>query len=191
MSAGDEPLHVRVGELHCRRIEMRGYRLADGQFEVEGHLVDTKPFDFSPASAGYTVPAGQPIHDMGLALTIDHTMVVTHVRTFINATPYEICGAAGIALRRIVGLQIGRGWRKEIQRRLIPADRCTHLAELLGPMATTAFQMLSGQLPERPEPVDASGRPVKIGSCYAYSPHREIVQQRWPEFHLPHDAESN
>ena len=30
--------------LHTRRIEINGYRRADGLFDIEGRLTDTKPF---------------------------------------------------------------------------------------------------------------------------------------------------
>jgi enoyl-CoA hydratase/carnithine racemase len=93
-----------------------------------------------------------------------------------------MCPAAASAMRAIIGLQIGRGWNKEVQRRLPPASRCTHLAELLGPMATAALQAMSGLRQDRPDPVDAQGRPLQLGTCYAYSPHSDLVKRRWPDF---------
>jgi hypothetical protein len=57
--------------------------------------------------------------------------------------------------------------------------------ELLMPLATAAFQSLSVPRAGRPEPVDAAGRPKKIDSCYAYAAERDVVLQRWPQFHRP------
>ena len=55
--------------LHNRQVELRGYKREDGLYDIEGHLVDTKAIDFKLA-AGLR-PAGQPIHDMWLRITID------------------------------------------------------------------------------------------------------------------------
>ena len=33
--------------LHTRRVECRGYRRADGLWDIEGHLVDTKAYPFA------------------------------------------------------------------------------------------------------------------------------------------------
>ena len=41
------PLPARARrEIHHRSIDMRAYAREDGLFDVEAHLVDTKPFDF-------------------------------------------------------------------------------------------------------------------------------------------------
>ncbi|MDF0544290.1 DUF2889 domain-containing protein [Sphingobium sp. H39-3-25] len=170
-------------ELHTRTIEMRGFRRADGLFEVEGRVIDTKPFDYRPRSGEYEVPKGQRIHDITLTLVLDERLEVKDVRTHMRSTPYDICPAAGLAMRALIGLRIGPGWNSEARKRLLPAERCTHLAELLGPMATTALQALSVIRRDQPEPVNSAGRPLKIDSCFAYSAGRDLVRRRWPQFH--------
>ena len=55
--------------------------------------------------------------------------------------------------------------------------------ELLGPMATAAYQALWPVVRDRPEVLDANGRPVKIDSCYAYASNREVTLQLWPQFY--------
>jgi hypothetical protein len=55
--------------------------------------------------------------------------------------------------------------------------------ELLTPLATAAIQSLSIVRKDRPEPLDAKGRPKKIDSCYAYAAEGELVKIHWPEFH--------
>ena len=67
-----------------------------------------------------------------------------------------------------------------IRERLGGRASCTHLVELLSPMATTAFQTLWPFTRGRPEKLDAHGRPVKIDTCYAYASDREVVMQMWP-----------
>jgi hypothetical protein len=68
-----------------------------------------------------------------------------------------------------------------VRSRLAGARSCTYLMELLIPLATTAIQSLVVPRRGRPDTVDATGRPVKIDSCYAYGAEREPV--RWPQFH--------
>lgn len=77
------------------------------------------------------------------------------------------------------------GWSKAVRSRLGGERSCTHLMELLIPLATVAFQSLSYPSRTRPERLDATGRPLKIDSCYAYGAERELVLRQWPEFHRP------
>ena len=167
-------------ELHFRRIDMRGFQRSDGLFEVEGRVTDRKPRDFVPASGGPPKPAGEPVHDMGLRLVYDEQLRVHEVHTFTNAAPYGHCPEGGRALQSIKGLRMTSGWSKEVRNRLRGAASCTHLMELLIPMATTAFQSLSELGIARIERLDVTGRPVKIDSCYAYASDREVVRHRWP-----------
>ncbi|WP_268962515.1 DUF2889 domain-containing protein [Paraburkholderia domus] len=177
-------------ELHFRRIDMRGFRRSDGLFEVEARLIDRKPYDFTHANAERTVPANEPIHDMGVRLVFDEAMVVQDVQTFTDVAPYTICPEGGRALQSIKGLRIASGWSKEVRSRLDGARSCTHLMELLIPLATTAIQSTSILRHSQPEPLDASGRPRRIDSCYAYSAEREVVLRRWPQFYQPTSPEA-
>jgi hypothetical protein len=172
-------------ELHVRRLELRGLRRSDGLYEVVGRLTDQKPQDFTPASGGSTVPAGQHIHDMSVRLVFDDDMIVRDVVTETVAAPYRVCPEGGRALQALKGLRIGSGWSREVRARIGHAQSCTHLIELLAPMATTAIQSLSVERMSRPIPLGPDGRPKVIDSCYAYSAAGELVQVRWPEFHRP------
>jgi hypothetical protein len=176
---------VTRDELHFRRIDMRGFRRSDGLFEIEGRITDRKPHDFVAASGGRQVPANEPIHDMGVRLVFDDQLVVHAVETFTDASPYARCPEGGRALQSLKGLRMSGGWSKEVRGRLGGAQSCTHLMELLIPMATAAFQSLSAVTKGRPEKLDATGRPKKIDSCYAYGAQRELVRVRWPEYYRP------
>lgn len=169
--------------LHHRQIDMRAYRLGEDVFEVEGRVIDRKPFDFTPASSDRRIPAQEVIHNMGVRLVFDRTMLVIAVHTFTDAAPYAMCPEGGNALQSIKGLRIGPGWTSEVRRRLAGPGSCTHLMELLMPMATTAIQAMSPLNAHKPESLDPEGRPRKIDSCYAYSAERALVQQRWPQFY--------
>ena len=185
------PTHAALAreELHFRRIDMRGFRRSDGLFEIEGRVTDRKPHDFVPFSGGREVPAGEPIHDMGVRLVYDEQLRVHDVYTFTEAAPYAHCPEGGRALQSLKGLRMVSGWSNEVKSRLRGASSCTHLMELLIPMATTAFQSLSASGLTRVERQDVTGRPIKIDSCYAYGAQRELVRRRWPEYYRPPSPE--
>ncbi|VWB28878.1 DUF2889 domain-containing protein [Burkholderia metallica] len=178
--------HVTREPLHARHISFEGFRRSDGLFEIEGHLTDRKSHDFAPPSGARVVPANEPIHDLGLRVVFDLDMVIHAVGTFIRAYPYRECPGGGASLQALVGLRIGAGWSGEVRKRLPPGDTCTHLREILIPLATAAIQTVN---PLRSQALldatDAGGTPLKIDSCYAYGASRELVLQRWPTFHRP------
>lgn len=176
-------------ELHVRRIEFRGFRRSDGLFEVQADLTDRKPHEFNPPSGGRRVPANEAIHDHGLRVVFDADMVIRAVETSIRAYPYRECSQGGETLQALVGLRIGAGWGGEIRRRLPAANTCTHLREMLIPLATAAFQsMHMVRMQQQRDEVDAQGKPRKIDSCYAYGASRELVQKLWPAFHQAPDC---
>ena len=178
-------------EVHFRRIDMRGFRRSDGLYEVEGRVTDRKPHDLTVPGDGRTVPAHQPIHDMGVQLVFDEDMVVHDVRTFTQSAPYAECAEGGRALQSLKGLRIASGWSREVRNRLGAGRSCTHLAELLIPLGTVAFQSVSELRMSRPEQLDKAGRPVKIDSCYAYRAEGEVVLHRWPQWHRTEAAKED
>ncbi len=161
-------------ELHFRKIECQGFRRSDGLWDVEGRLVDTKTYAVVVGDRG-NVPIGDPIHDMSLRLTLDSNYLIRDAAATMTQTPYTICPGALTAMRELIGLRICAGWLAEVRKRLTRQECCTHLFELLGPIATTAFQTLSVV---RGKPTD---NPGKINSCYAYSADRALVKLSWPE----------
>ena len=167
-------------ELHTRRIELDAYRRSDGLFEIEGRVIDRKPFEFRSPNGDKRVPAGAAIHDVAVCLVFDETMLVVDVHGGTAAAPYDECYAAKSALDCLKGLRIGAGWGSEVRRRLGGAQGCTHMMELLGPMATAAYQALTGLRAGRPDVLDSAGRPRKIDSCFAYAASGTLVMRRWP-----------
>ncbi|MFO1323642.1 MAG: DUF2889 domain-containing protein [Burkholderiales bacterium] len=167
-------------ELHLRSIEMRGFRRGDGLYEIDGRVVDTKSEDVRLLSNGRDVPAGTPIHDMWVRLVVDEDLLVHDVVAVTDASPYEVCREAVAPMRVIVGERIKGGWSNMVKARLGGAQGCTHLMELLIPLATAAYQTLSTLRVSRPDVVNRVGKPVKIDSCYAYGATRELVRERWP-----------
>lgn len=175
------PESVPREALHTRSIRMQGFRRADGLFDIEASLVDTKPFQLSVHGAR-EVPPGEAIHDMAIRVVVNDMLEVMDVVAVIDAAPHRTCPQATQTVACLKGLRIGSGWTRAVRERLSGAAGCTHLMELLLPMATVAFQALLPVRLERPTPVDAQGRPTKIDSCYAYARQREVVQRLWPAY---------
>src|SRR3712207_6546677 len=57
-------------------------------------------------------------------------------------TPYAICPGAAPNFARLAGLKIGPGFNRAVAERVGGVQGCTHLRELLGQMATVAYQTL-------------------------------------------------
>jgi hypothetical protein len=177
------PPSVAREELHLRRIEVRGYRRQDGLYDIEARVTDTKSEPMRLKSSTQTLPAGEPLHDMWVRVVVDEDLTVHDIVASTDAAPYPMCPEATTAMLQLKGLRIGSGFSRVVRERLSGRQGCTHLTELLVPLATTAFQTLSPIRNDRPERLDRSGRPAKIDSCYAYASTRDLVRVHWPEFH--------
>lgn len=165
--------------LHLRRIELRGYRRVDGLYDIEAHMVDTKTEALTVGGWRVVAP-GEPVHDMSIRLVVDEDLNVMDILASTDASPYGICSDATSTLQCMKGMRIGPGWSKAIREQLGGRKGCTHLTELLKPLATVAFQTLWKVRENQPAAVDSSGKPRKINSCHTYASDREVVQVRWP-----------
>lgn len=170
--------------IHQRQIECRGYRRADGLWDIEGHLTDTKYYSFANHDRG-EIKAGEPIHEMWLRLTVDDALRIHDVEARTEYGPFAICPQAAPNFARLRGLRIGPGFRQHVNERVGGVEGCTHLRELLGPLATTAFQTIMPiRARERDKPPAAS-RPGLLGTCYAYAADSEVVRRLWPRHYRP------
>lgn len=166
-------------EIHERVIEMRAYEREDGLFDVESRLTDRKPFPFKRPSSPDPLPAGQPLHDLSLRVTLDRQYTVRAIEASSDITPWALCKEAEAAMQILVGQTIGRGWSAVVKERLRGAAGCTHLMEMLIPLATVAFQGMRPVLGQ-------SGSPGHlVDSCYALSSERAVARMLWPELALP------
>lgn len=168
--------------VHTRRVECHGYRRADGLWEIEGHMKDTRSADVDLRHDARTVRAGEALHDMSVRIVIDDAMTILAVEAAQDAAPTRICGGAVAPMQRLVGLRIAAGFTNAVKQRLGGAQGCTHLMELMWPIATTAYQTLSGaRIDKLLAPAEPGRRPEKLDSCWAYGAERELVRKLWPE----------
>jgi hypothetical protein len=164
-------------EVHHRVIEMKTFARPNGLFDAEAHLVDRKSFDFNRAGAADIVPANEPFHDLWIRITVDSALVVRAIEAASDVTPWAVCKEAGDSLQVLVGEALVRGWSAKVKEKLRGAISCTHLAEMLIPLATTALQGIHGLR-------SVADRNANIGqlvdSCYAFDASREVIKRLAP-----------
>jgi hypothetical protein len=169
--------------LHRRRIQVDGYRRRDGLWEFEAFLEDVKHYDFDSRFRGH-VSAGEPVHDMALRVTLDDDLVIREVVAKMAAHPFPDCPGAQAAFQALVGLGMGPGWMREVRRRVGTVAGCTHLFELMRPLATTAYQTI---LPLRAAGggADQSRPPRLMDSCHGWRRGGEAMRVLHPRWHEP------
>jgi len=175
---------ARREAVHTRQIDLRFYARDDGLCEVEGALLDTKSHPFLRQLAAQEMPPGTPLHDIVVTLVIDEAMRVHDARAQMRATPFDVCAGAARTLAPLVGLSMGSGWNRRVRELLGGKASCTHIVELLGPMATTAYQGLAPRrLAAINDPANEAQRKAKVDSCHAYAAEGPVVAQLWPHLH--------
>lgn len=179
--------------IHTRRVTCEGYRRADGLWDIEGHLVDTKTYTFSNKERGDVEP-GVPVHEMRIRLTIDDDFAIRAVEAVTDHSPFSVCREVTPNFERLVGLTIGPGWRRAVARRVGGIEGCTHIVELLGPVATTAFQTIMPlrereralkQAAERGNDAEQGERkrPRLLNTCHAFREDGPKTKEFWPDFY--------
>jgi hypothetical protein len=120
---------------------------------------------------------------MWIRLTIDDNFKIHDVEAVTDASPFAICPDITPNFAVLKGLTIGKGWRRAVAERLGGVHGCTHLVELLGPLATAAFQTIFPMRERETEGRSAGGRPVLLNTCHAFRSDSPVVKMRWPEFY--------
>jgi hypothetical protein len=167
--------------LHNRDYSFRGYRRADGLWDIDGRMTDSKSFAFDNDWRGEIQP-GEPLHDMRIRLTLDDDFVVREIEVKTAAAPFRICGDITPSFAAIKGLRVGPGWRAKLRELLGGVKGCTHQVELLAAMATVAFQTIRPRRDDAAVPGPAK-RPGHLGTCHALATDGEVVRRFWPDFY--------
>lgn len=179
---------VEREELHHRQLDLRFFKRSDGLFEIEGRLLDRKTHPFRRVLHDRDTPPGTPLHDITVRLVIDDGLLVHDASASYAASPFHVCHEAASTLAPLKGLRIGAGWNKRVRELLSGAASCTHIRELLGPMATTAFQGLAPQRLARMTDPRSDEHQGKVDSCYAYARDGEVVARLWPNLRSPGES---
>jgi hypothetical protein len=172
--------------MHTRTVQCDGYLRDDGLWDIEGSIVDRKPFRYTEPMRGVR-DIGSDVHHMAIRLTVAQDLVVHAIEVIMPSTPYTNCINAVPNYQRLVGKRIDRSWRATV-REAVGAERgCTHARELLFPMATTAFQTLTGwREGDSNNPTFQSGgtqsKPPFVGDCLGWATDGPVVAHFFPQF---------
>ena len=176
------PEPVEREAIHGREIRCRGFRRADGLWDIEGRMIDTKDYGFDSVYRG-RMEAGMPVHDMWMRLTLDEQLVVQDIAVSSDAHPFPNCAEIEPAYRTLVGTALRPGWTKLVKDRLGGVAGCTHLTRLAQELSVVAMQTIM-PLRSRDEAVTEGARtkPAHLDGCHALSTDGPIVRgiaPRW------------
>lgn len=153
---------------HKRQIVCTGYVREDGLYDIEARMTDTKGQRSQLLLK--VLPAGDALHDMWLTITVDAGLVIRAACARTGAAPAPYCTEINEAYGKLVGIRIGEGFTREVRARVGGTRGCTHLTELLGPMATVAFQTVMGT-----RTGEGSSLPL-LDTCHTWRAEGEVVR---------------
>lgn len=170
---------------HTRTITCQGYERADGLWDIEAQLVDTKSFAFANKDRGGMIQAGEALHDIKVRMTVDKELCIKAIEAAIDSAPFRVCPNIADVYKQLVGKTIGPGWNLFLKEKFGGINGCTHITELFGPLATTAYQTIFGSRFVRSESEAPSQTPPRyLNTCHTWSTSGELVRERWPDSYV-------
>ncbi len=168
--------------LHQRIVDCRGFRREDGLWDIEGRVTDTKTYEFKNDYRGCVRP-GEFVHDLSIRLTVDEDLLIHDAEASIDDHPFAICPQITPAFGKLAGMRIAPGWMREVRRELGGTKGCTHLIELLGTIATTAYQTVFTTREKRESANPSRQKPGHLDTCHALASDGTVVKKHWPDFY--------
>lgn len=176
---------------HRRAIELEVFERDDGLWEVDAKLTDTKPFDLRIKTG--IRPANVPLHELTLRLVVDTAFNVVDAGSHSEWVPYPgYCDKHGDqhgtehgdAYRQLIGLNLVRGFRQAVKKKLAGVLGCTHLTELAQIVPTAVVQAFAGTVfKSADDTVLQASRPFQIDRCHALRSDGEVVRIHYPRWH--------
>ncbi len=180
--------------VHTRSIRVEAFVRDDGLWDLEAELIDTKARDF-PLATGIR-RAGDPVHEMRLTVTIDAKLNVVGATASSAWVPYPgYCDTIGPDYAKLIGLNLGKDFRRELRERLGGARGCTHLTELAGVLPTAAIQSFAGEVYKTRDasqagqateaPGEPERKPFQLDRCHALRTDGGAVKEFYPRWYRP------
>ena len=164
---------------HTRNIFLEGYKRDDGLWDIEARLTDRKDQDYILASG--VRPRGEPIHDMFVRVTIDADFNIVAANAAVEAMPYSACASIAAAYGKIIGLNLLRGFRRQVGDLFADVKGCAHVSELLASLPTAAIQTIAGE--QRDTDLGGGGMPPQLDRCHALETSGETVRRYYPRWY--------
>lgn len=175
------PAAVARTRRHQRRLCFEGFCREDGLWDIEAHLVDVKDVELRLPEG--LRPAGLPIHDIRVRVTIDRAMNVLDVAVSADSTPFPgVCETIVPDYRKIIGLNLFKGFLKSVKTLYGETRGCAHVNELLMALPTAAFQTLAGESGQ----TESQTKPFHLDRCHALATDSEVVRRFYPRWYRDH-----
>lgn len=172
--------------IHTRTITINAFRRKDGLMDVEGCIIDVKPFPHQLMDTSRK--AGEPVHNLSIRITLDDSLTVKDAVASMDRGAHDMCPQAEPNFSNIIGLQIGPGWNKKIKAAMSPGLGCTHIIEMLAQMASGAMQASWSRKPDdKVEELTEEHREMGAGmlnSCYPYREASPWVKKHFPDSYI-------
>ncbi|MET3134847.1 hypothetical protein AAKU55_005149 [Oxalobacteraceae bacterium GrIS 1.11] len=169
---------------HTRAIDIQAFARDDGLWDLDARITDVKSRDAALASG--LRPAGMPVHDLHLRITVDQTLTIVDAEAMSDAVPYPgFCNTIGPAYKALIGLNLMQGFRLELRHRLAGIAGCTHLTELALILPTAAVQAFAGDVWSTQDGANADSthdKPFQLDKCHALRTDGAAVAKYYPRW---------
>jgi hypothetical protein len=167
---------------HRRQIDVQVFSRGNGLWEVDARLTDTKTRDLQLADG--VRPAGTPIHDMLLRLVVNEQFDVLEAGSQTEWMPYTgVCDEHGDAYGQLVGMNLMRGFHKQLRETLGGSRACTHITELAQVLPTAVMQAFSGLVVDTRGDSPGASRPFQLDRCHALRGDGDTVRRHYPRWY--------
>jgi hypothetical protein len=167
---------------HRRQIDVQVFSRGNGLWEVDARLTDTKTRDLQLADG--VRPAGTPIHDMLLRLVVNEQFDVLEAGSQTEWMPYTgVCDEHGDAYGQLVGMNLMRGFHKQLRETLGGSRACTHITELAQVLPTAVMQAFSGLVVDTRGDSPGASRPFQLDRCHALRSDGDTVRRHYPRWY--------
>jgi len=170
---------------HTRAITVEAYARDDGLWDLDASIRDVKTRAI-PLPSGDR-PAGVPVHDLKLRVTIDRKLNIVDAEAASDSVPYPgFCETIGPAYKKLIGLSLMNHFRLHLKDRLTGVLGCTHLTELAQVLPTAALQAYADDefddRADAPANPASAERPFEIYRCHALRSDGPVVAAYYPRW---------
>lgn len=169
---------------HTRAIQIEAFARDDGLWDIDAHITDIKTRNTILASG--IRPAGEPLHNLWLRLTVDTQLNVIDAEAASDAVPYPgYCDTIGPAYKKLVGLNLMKGFRDGVKQRLSGIHGCTHLSEMAMVLPTAVIQAFAGDVLDTRDGANGDSqthKPFQLDRCHALRSEGAAVAKYYPRW---------